>query len=61
VYEHLLTMAEAGVSGVEVSGWSAFFVPAKTPRDIIRKIQGDTVAALAQPAVRGKLEQGGVG
>jgi tripartite-type tricarboxylate transporter receptor subunit TctC len=56
----LLTMAEAGVAGVEVFGWSAFFVPAKTPRDIIRKIHGATVAALAQPAVRGKLEQGGV-
>ena len=56
----LPTMAEAGVAGVEVSSWSAFFVPAKTPRDIIRKIHDDTVAALAEPAVRGKLEQGGV-
>jgi tripartite-type tricarboxylate transporter receptor subunit TctC len=56
----LPTMAEAGVAGVEVSLWSAFFVPAKTPRDIIRKIHDDTVAALAEPAVRGKLEQGGV-
>jgi tripartite-type tricarboxylate transporter receptor subunit TctC len=56
----LPTMAEAGVSGVEVSSWSAFFVPAKTPRDIIRKIHDDTVAALAEPAVREKLEQSGV-
>jgi tripartite-type tricarboxylate transporter receptor subunit TctC len=56
----LPTMAEAGVAGVEVSSWAAFFVPAKTSRDIIRKIHGDTVAALAEPAVRGKLEQGGV-
>ena len=56
----LPTMAEAGVAGVEVSSWAAFFVPAKTSRDIIRKIQADTVAALAEPAVRGKLEQGGV-
>jgi tripartite-type tricarboxylate transporter receptor subunit TctC len=53
-------MAEAGVAGVEVSSWAAFFVPAKTSRDIIRKIHADTVAALAEPAVRGKLEQGGV-
>jgi tripartite-type tricarboxylate transporter receptor subunit TctC len=56
----LPTMAEAGVAGVEVSSWSAFFVPAKTPGDIIRKIHDDTAAALAEPAVRGKLEQGGV-
>jgi tripartite-type tricarboxylate transporter receptor subunit TctC len=53
-------MAEAGVAGVEVSSWSAFFVPAKTPGDIIRKIHDDTVAALAEPEVRRKLEQGGV-
>ena len=56
----LPTMAEAGVAGVEVSSWSAFFVPAKTSRDIIRKIHADTVAALAEPAVRDKLEAGGV-
>ena len=56
----LPTMAEAGVAGVEVSSWSAFFVPAKTPADIIRKIHDDTVAVLAEPAVRGNLEQVGV-
>jgi tripartite-type tricarboxylate transporter receptor subunit TctC len=45
---------------VEVSSWSAFFVPARTSQEIIRKINTDTVAALAEPAVREKLEQGGV-
>jgi tripartite-type tricarboxylate transporter receptor subunit TctC len=53
------TMAEAGVTGVEVSSWSAFLVPAKTPPDIIAKIHDDTVAVLAEPAVRSKLEDGG--
>ncbi len=56
----LPTMAEAGVAGVEVSSWAAFLVPAKTPREIITKIHADTVVALAEPAVRAKLEQGGV-
>src|SRR5262249_61546096 len=32
----LPTMTEAGVAGVEVSSWSAFFVPARTPGDIVR-------------------------
>ena len=32
----------------------------QTPGDIIRKIHDDTVAALAEPTVRGKLEAGGV-
>jgi tripartite-type tricarboxylate transporter receptor subunit TctC len=56
----LPTMAEGGVAGAEVSSWSAFFVSAKTPPELIRKIHADTVAALAEPAVREKLEQGGV-
>jgi tripartite-type tricarboxylate transporter receptor subunit TctC len=54
------TMAEAGVAGVEVSSWSGFLVPAKTQRDIIRKIHADTVAALAEPAIKSKLEDGGI-
>ena len=53
-------MAEAGVAGVEVSSWSGFFVPAGTPQEIIKKIHTDTVTVLAEPAVREKLEQGGV-
>jgi tripartite-type tricarboxylate transporter receptor subunit TctC len=53
-------MAEAGVPGVEVASWSAFLVPARTPRDAIARIRADTVAALAQPAVQQKLEAGGV-
>jgi tripartite-type tricarboxylate transporter receptor subunit TctC len=54
----LPTMAESGVVGAEVSGWSAFFVPAKTPQHLISKIHADTVAALAAPTVKDKLDQG---
>jgi tripartite-type tricarboxylate transporter receptor subunit TctC len=53
-------MAEAGVPGVEVASWSAFLVPAKTPREAIDKIRADTVKALAVPSVKQKLEAGGV-
>lgn len=55
----LPTTSEAGVVGAEVSAWSAFFVAAKTPQQVIGKINADTVAALAAPTVRDKLEQGG--
>jgi tripartite-type tricarboxylate transporter receptor subunit TctC len=60
VAPELPTMAEAGVPGVEVASWSAFLVPAKAPRDVIAKIQADTVKALAEPSVKQKLEAGGV-
>jgi tripartite-type tricarboxylate transporter receptor subunit TctC len=53
------TMAEAGVPGVEVTSWAGFFLPAKTSVEIVRKIHADTVTALAEPAVKAKLEQGG--
>jgi len=55
----LPTIAEAGIPGYEVSSWHGLFVPAKTPREIVKKMNADTIAALADPAVKGKLEQGG--
>jgi tripartite-type tricarboxylate transporter receptor subunit TctC len=55
------TVAEAGVPGFEVTGWYAFFAPARTPREIIAKFHADTVAALADPAIRSRLDQLGVG
>ena len=53
----LPTIAEAGLPGFDVSSWFAFFVPAKTPPDIVRKMNADCIAALADPAVKGRLEQ----
>src|SRR6266481_2934019 len=54
------TIAEAGVPGYDTSSWFAFFVPAKTPAEIISKMHADTVAALAEPQVRAKLDALGV-
>lgn len=54
------TIAEAGVPGYDTSSWFAFFVPAKTPPEIIRKMHTDTVAALAEPQIRAKLDALGV-
>jgi len=59
VAPELPTMAEAGVPGYEVSSWHGLFVPARTPPEIVRKISGDTIAALADPVVKSKLEQAG--
>jgi tripartite-type tricarboxylate transporter receptor subunit TctC len=59
VAPELPTMAEAGVPGYEVSSWHGLFVPAKTPSEIVRKISVDTIAALADPVAKSKLEQAG--
>jgi tripartite-type tricarboxylate transporter receptor subunit TctC len=54
------TIAESGIPGYDTSSWFAFFVPAKTPPEIIAKMHADTVAALAEPQIRAKLDALGV-
>jgi tripartite-type tricarboxylate transporter receptor subunit TctC len=54
------TVAESGLPGFDVTSWYAFFVPVKTPAGIVRKIHADTVAVLAEPAIKARLEQVGV-
>jgi hypothetical protein len=55
------TIAEDGVPGFEVVSWYGFFVPAKTPVEIIAKMNADTIAALADrqgtPGAVGVREQ----
>jgi len=54
------TLAEAGMAGFDVAGWYAFFVPAKTPQEIVRRMHADTVAVLAEPAIKKRLEDLGL-
>ena len=44
------------VPGFDVSSWFAFFVPAKTPKDMILKIQQDSKLALADPVVKSRMD-----
>jgi len=44
------------VPGFDVSSWFALFAPARTPQAIIDRIQADTKAGLADPALRGKMD-----
>jgi tripartite-type tricarboxylate transporter receptor subunit TctC len=56
----LPSIAEAALPGFDVSGWYALYVPAKTPPDIIGKLNADVVAVLKNPEFRDKFEQLGV-
>jgi tripartite-type tricarboxylate transporter receptor subunit TctC len=49
------TIAET-VPGFDVFSWFGFFVPAKTPPDVIAKINADTNAALVYPSVKSRFE-----
>lgn len=46
------TMAEAGLPECEVLSWFALVAPAKTPKDIVDRLNAATVKALADPAVK---------
>ena len=45
------------VPGFDVVSWFGFFVPAKTPTEIVAKINADTNAALLTPSVRTRFEE----
>ena len=46
------TTAEAGVPGSEFNFWIGMMVPAKTPRDIVNRLNAEVVKALATPEVK---------
>jgi tripartite-type tricarboxylate transporter receptor subunit TctC len=55
VAPNLPTLIEAGVPGFDVSSWFGFFVPNKTPKAIVDRMNKDVVAALAHDSVKPKL------
>jgi tripartite-type tricarboxylate transporter receptor subunit TctC len=49
------TMAEAGVTGVEVPVWYALLGPANLPREVVKALNDATVRAARAPDLRQKL------
>jgi tripartite-type tricarboxylate transporter receptor subunit TctC len=53
------TAAELGVKGYESAAWFGFVAPRATPRPIVEKLNGEVLAALTDPAVRGRFVEFG--
>jgi tripartite-type tricarboxylate transporter receptor subunit TctC len=51
------TMDEVGVPGMYISFWNGLWVPKGTPSEIVDKLNGAVVDALADPAVRQRLTE----
>lgn len=49
------TVAEAGVSGYEASGWFGLLAPTGTPAEVVNKVYRDTAAVLADQALKDRL------
>lgn len=56
----LPTMAEGGVKGYDLAAWFAAFVPAKTPRPVVEKLNQALMAAVNDPATKERLLAAGV-
>jgi tripartite-type tricarboxylate transporter receptor subunit TctC len=56
----LPTMAEEGVAGYELTAWFAAFVPAKTPKPIVDRLNTAINAAIADKAVQDALLAAGI-
>ena len=54
------TIAEAGLKGFEANNWYGFFLPAGTPKDIVARLNQETVKALAAPDVKQRLLESGI-
>ncbi len=49
------TVMQSGVANFDVSSWNALAAPAKTPKDVIARLNKEVQAALANPDVKKKL------
>ncbi|HEY7843478.1 MAG TPA: tripartite tricarboxylate transporter substrate binding protein [Bradyrhizobium sp.] len=56
----LATMAESGFPGFEAVPWFGLLAPAGTPKDVLDKMHGETVKALALPQVRKRFDELGL-
>ena len=54
------TVAESGFEGYEATNWYAYVVPARTPREIVERLNRELVKALGAPEVRELLHKQGV-
>lgn len=51
------TLAEAGLAAVQAEVWFGYLAPAGTPRPVVERLHAELTHALAEPAVREKLEE----
>jgi tripartite-type tricarboxylate transporter receptor subunit TctC len=56
----LPTMAEAGYPGFEAVPWFGLLAPTGTPKNVLDKLYGETVKALALPEVRKRFDELGL-
>ncbi len=51
----ILAAGESGVPGLNIASWFGFYAPKGTPTDIVAKLNGAMVQALADPQVKARF------
>lgn len=51
------TVRELGFPQIEANGWNGLFAPAKTPREVIDRLQKEVAAAVRQPDLAKRLNE----
>ena len=55
LFPSLPTVSEAGVKGFEITQWYGFFAPAKTPKEIVDRLNREIVAVMNDPDTKAKF------
>jgi tripartite-type tricarboxylate transporter receptor subunit TctC len=61
IMPELPTVAEAGIPGFAVNNWCGVFVAARTPAEVVARLNAELVKVLAMPDVRKRLLENGIG
>lgn len=54
------TVAESGIAGFDTATWNGLYLPAATPREVLTRINGDVVKALASPEMKDRMLKQGI-
>ena len=60
LFPELPTLAESGVPGYEANNWNGVVAPARTPREIVERLQRETVATIREPAIAERMAKAGL-
>ncbi|MBY0269191.1 MAG: tripartite tricarboxylate transporter substrate binding protein [Burkholderiales bacterium] len=60
LFPDMPTIDEAGVKGFEDTTFNGLVAPAGTPRDVLEKLRGEVVKAVAVPALRERFDKLGI-
>jgi tripartite-type tricarboxylate transporter receptor subunit TctC len=59
-FPNVPTAIELGVAGYDFASWGGLFAPAKTPRDIVMRLNGEIAKALASEDLRKRFDDMGL-